>query len=260
MQKLSSIIRAAVDRYNMIEEGDRIAVGVSGGKDSVALLAGLAHLKRYYPKKFELVALSADPCFNNKETDFSAIEAMCKELEVEYIIRCTELYKVVFEVKKSQSPCSLCAKMRRGILHDMAKAAGCNKLALGHHSDDAAETFLMNLFCAGNIGCFSPVTYLSNKDLWMIRPMILCDESKITALIEHKNLPVVKSTCPMDKNTERERSKALIRNLSKDYPDLKTKILGAMERGDISGWQPFGHSKETDAQTTNEVNNPEGFE
>ncbi|MDO4420195.1 MAG: ATP-binding protein [Ruminococcus sp.] len=237
MQKLSSLMRAAVDKYNMIEEGDRIAVGVSGGKDSVALLAGLAHLKRYYPKSFELVAISADPCFNNAETDFSSIETFCKNLGVEYIIRRTELYKVVFEVKKSQSPCSLCAKMRRGILHDMAKAAGCNKLALGHHSDDAAETFLMNLFCNGNIGCFRPVTYLSNKDLWMIRPMILCDENKITALVENKNLPIVKSTCPMDKNTERERSKALIKNLSKDYPDLKSKLLGALERGNISGWQ-----------------------
>lgn len=243
MQKLSSIMRAAVDRYNMIDDGDRIAVGVSGGKDSVALLAGLAHLRRYYPKKFELVALSADPCFNNVESDFSAIEALCKELEVEYIIRRTELYKVVFEVKKSQSPCSLCAKMRRGILHDMAKAAGCNKLALGHHSDDAAETFLMNLFCAGNIGCFRPVTYLSNKDLWMIRPLILADESKISALVENKNLPIVKSTCPMDKNTEREKSKELIKNLSKDYPDLKTKILGAMERSNISGWRPVSHGK-----------------
>ncbi len=243
MQKLSSLMRAAIDKYNMISEGDRIAVGVSGGKDSVALLAGLAHLKRYYPKSFEIMAIIIDPCFNNSETDFSSVEALCKELGVEYIIRRTELYKVVFEVKQSQSPCSLCAKMRRGILHDMAKAANCNKLALGHHSDDAAETFLMNLFCAGNIGCFRPVTYLSNKDLWMIRPMILCDESKITALVENKNLPVVKSTCPMDKNTERERSKELIRNLSKDYPDLKAKLLGALERGAVSGWGTFVSEK-----------------
>lgn len=236
MQKLSSIMRAAIDKYNMIEDGDRIAVGVSGGKDSVALLAGLAHLRRYYPKKFELVALSVDPCFNNTETDFSQIEKFCKALEVEYIIRRTELASVVFDKMQSQSPCSLCAKMRRGILHDMAKEANCNKLALGHHSDDAAETFIMNLFCSGNIGCFRPVTYLSNKDLWMIRPMIFADESKITALAENKNLPIVKSACPMDKNTEREKSKELIKNLSKDYPDLKAKILGAIERSNISGW------------------------
>lgn len=236
MQRLSSIMRAAVDKYNMIEAGDKIAVGVSGGKDSVALLAGLAHLRRYYPKPFELVAISADPCFNNKETDFTAVNKLCKRLEVEHIIRRTELFKVVFEDMKSKSPCSLCAKMRRGILHDMAKEANCNKLALGHHSDDAVETFIMNLFCGGNIGCFRPVTYLSNKDLWLIRPMILAEESKINALVKNKNLPIVKSTCPMDKNTERQKSKELIRSLEKDYPDLKTKILGAMERSDISGW------------------------
>ncbi len=236
MQRLSSIMRAAVDKYNMIEAGDKIAVGVSGGKDSVALLAGLAHLRRYYPKPFELVAISADPCFNNKETDFTAVTKLCKSLEVEHIIRRTELFKVVFEDMKSKSPCSLCAKMRRGILHDMAKEANCNKLALGHHSDDAVETFIMNLFCGGNIGCFRPVTYLSNKDLWLIRPMILAEESKINALVKNKNLPIVKSTCPMDKNTERQNSKELIRSLEKDYPDLKTKILGAMERADISGW------------------------
>lgn len=236
MQKLSSIMRAAIDKYNMIEEGDCIAVGVSGGKDSLALLCGLAHLKRYYPKKFELVALTADPCFNGAETDFSSIEELCRRLDVKYIIRRTELAKVVFEDMKSKSPCSLCAKMRRGILHDMAKAAGCNKLALGHHSDDAAETFLMNLFCAGNVGCFRPVTYLSNKDLWMIRPMIFADESKVSALTQKLNLPIVKSACPMDKNTERERSKELIKNLSADYPDLKAKLLGALERSNISGW------------------------
>lgn len=236
MQKLSSIMRAAVDRYNMIEEGDRIAVGVSGGKDSIALLAGLAHLRRYYPKKFDLVALIADPSFQNTPTDFSRVEDFCRELDVPCIIKRTELYRVVFEIKKSNSPCSLCAKMRRGILHDMAKDAGCNKLALGHHSDDAVETFMMNLLCAGNIACFRPVTYLSNKDLWMIRPLILADESKIAALVENKALPVVKSTCPMDKNTQREKSKELIRSLSKDYPDIKAKILGAMERSEISGW------------------------
>lgn len=236
MQKLSSIMRAAVDKYNMIDEGDRVAVGVSGGKDSVALLAGLAHLKQYYPKHFELTALTIDPCFNNTPSDFSAIEKLCQDLNVKYILRQTELYHVVFEAKKSPSPCSLCAKMRRGILHDMAKEAGCNKLALGHHSDDAAETFIMNLFCCGSIGSFRPVTYLSNKDLWMIRPMILADESKLSALVQSKNLPVVKSTCPMDKASQRQKSKELIAELSKSYPDLKSKIIGAMQRGGVSGW------------------------
>lgn len=236
MQKLAGIIRAAVDKYNMIDEGDRIAVGISGGKDSLALLMGLAHLRRYYPKKFSLVAITVDPCFGGVKTDFSAVEELCRELQVEYVIRRTELYKVVFEDMKSESPCALCAKMRRGILHNMAKELSCNKLALGHHSDDAAETFLMNLFCGGNVSCFCPVTYLSVKDLYMIRPMIFCDESKIESLAERYALPVVKSRCPMDKNTEREETGKLIKELSMRYPDLKTKLIGALERGNISGW------------------------
>lgn len=236
MQKHSSLIRAAVDKYNMIEDGDRIAVGVSGGKDSLALLAGLAHLKRYYPKNFSLVAITADPCFFGEESDYSSIQSFCESLGVEYVVRRTELYKVVFEDMKSQSPCALCAKMRRGILHNMAKELSCNKIALGHHSEDAAETMLMNLFCQGNIACFSPVTYLSEKDLYMIRPMIFCDESKILSLAERYSLPVVKSRCPMDKNTEREKTGKLMESLSRDYPDLKTKLLGALERSHISGW------------------------
>lgn len=236
MQKHSGLMRAAIDKYNMIDQGDRIAVGVSGGKDSLALLWGLVHLRRYYPKKFEVVALTADPCFDGKEADYSLIESFCKENDVEYIIRRTELAKIVFEDKKPDSPCSLCAKMRRGILHDMAKEHNCNKLALGHHSDDAAETMLMNLFCGGSVACFRPVTYLSIKDITVIRPMIFCDESKITSLAERYNFPVVKSKCPMDKNTERERIGKLIDELSLRYPDLKAKILGALERGNISGW------------------------
>ena len=182
MEKLTGIIRAAVDKYNMIEDGDRIAVGVSGGKDSLVLLVCLAHLRRYYPKKFDLCAVSVDPCFMGEESDFSAIDDLCREIDVEYVIKRTELYKVVFEQMKPQSPCALCAKMRRGILHDVTKELGCNKIALGHHSEDAAQTFLMNLFCSGTVGSFRPVTYLSNKDIHMIRPMIFCDESKVESV------------------------------------------------------------------------------
>lgn len=238
MQKHSSLIRAAVDKYNMIDEGDRIAVGISGGKDSMALLSGLNHLKRYYPKSFTLAAITADPCFGGEKTDYSPIENYCKEQGIEYIIRRTELYKVVFEdMKEEENPCSLCAKMRRGILHNMAKELSCNKIALGHHSDDAAETFLMNIFRSGTVSCFRPVTYLSEKDITLIRPMIFCDEQKISSLCERYSLPVVKSRCPVDKTTEREKTKELIRNLSDTYPDLKTKLIGALERGKISGWK-----------------------
>ena len=238
MQKHSSLIRAAVDKYNMIDEGDRIAVGVSGGKDSLALLSGLIHLKRYYPKAFQVVAITADPCFGGIESDYSLIEDYCREQGIEYVIRRTELYKVVFEdMKKEESPCSLCAKMRRGILHNMAKELSCNKVALGHHSDDAAQTFLMNIFRSGTVSCFCPVTYLSEKDITVIRPMIFCDEHKIEALCQRYSLPVVKSRCPVDKTTEREKTKKLIRTLSETYPDLKAKLIGALERGKISGWK-----------------------
>lgn len=238
MQKHSSLIRAAVDNYSMIENGDRIAVGISGGKDSMALLAGLYHLNRYYPKRYKLIAITADPCFGGKETDYSEIEKYCKENGIEYVIRRTELYKIVFEtIEQRENPCSLCATMRRGILHKMAKELDCNKLALGHHSEDAAETFLMNLFQGGNVGSFRPLTYLSRADLTVIRPMIYCDEQKIATLCERCNLPVVKSLCPVDKNTEREKIKTLMTELSQTYPDLKRKIIGAMERGEISGWK-----------------------
>lgn len=236
MQILMSRMRAAMERYDMIAPGDRVAVGVSGGKDSLALLKGLAELRRFYPAPFEVVALTADPGFFGKEADYSAVQELCDELGVEYIIRRTELYKVIFETRKESNPCSLCARMRRGILHDMTKAAGCNKLALGHHMDDAAETFMMNLLSGGTIGSFRPVTYLSRKDLTVIRPMIFATEKEVASAARRENLPVVKSPCPMDKTSERQKVKELIAALEKDYPNLRGKITGAMQRGGISGW------------------------
>lgn len=236
MQMLMSRMRAAMERYDMIAPGDRVAVGVSGGKDSLALLKGLAELRRFYPVPFEVVALTADPGFFGKEADYSAVQALCDELGVEYIIRRTELYHVIFETRKESNPCSLCARMRRGILHDMTKAAGCHKLALGHHMDDAAETFMMNLLSGGTIGSFRPVTYLSRKDLTMIRPMIFATEKEVASAARRENLPVVKSPCPMDKTSERQKVKELLAALEKDYPNLRGKITGAMQRGGISGW------------------------
>ena len=236
MQLLMSRMRAAMERYDMVASGDRIAVGVSGGKDSLALLAGLAGLRRFYPVPFELVAVTADPGFFNVQTDYSAVQELCGGWGIEYIVRRTELYKVIFETRQESNPCSLCARMRRGILHDMAKAAGCNKLALGHHQDDAAETFMMNLLSGGTIGSFRPVTYLSRKDLTVIRPMIFATEKEIASAARRENLPVVKSPCPMDKTSERQKVKDLLRELEKDYPNLRGKITGAMQRGAISGW------------------------
>lgn len=236
MKHICSLMRNAIDTYNMIEENDRIAVGVSGGKDSLVLLYGLALLKNYYPKKFDIVAVTLDPCFQNEDSDFSAIEDFCEKLNVEYHIKRTGLYNVVFENRQEKNPCSLCARMRRGILHDMAKSQRCNKIALGHHKDDAAETVIMNLFQGGTFSCFSPVTYLSNKDITMIRPMIHLEERDVENACRRNNLPVTKSNCPVDKETTREDTKKLIANLEREYPALKNKIINALKKDNISNW------------------------
>ena len=236
MKKLLSLTRAAVDKYNMIEAGDKIAVGVSGGKDSLALLYALAKLRDFYPKPFSLVAITLDYQFNGIAEDYTAIEALCKKLQVEYIVRRTNLWEVIFETRKEKNPCSLCAKMRRGLLHDTAVANGCNKVALGHHLDDAAETFLMNLLNGGKIGCFSPVSYLSNKKLYLIRPLVFAYEKDVDAAARRANLPVVKSRCPMDKVSNRQNMKELLSALEKDYPAVRKKIVGALERSHIDNW------------------------
>lgn len=236
MKKLLSLTRAAVDKYNMIDEGDKIAVGVSGGKDSVALLYALAKLRDFYPKPFSLLAVTLDYQFNGIAEDYSEIEALCKELQVEYIVKRTNLWEVIFEKRKEKNPCSLCAKMRRGLLHDTAVTNGCNKVALGHHLDDAAETFLLNLLNGGNIGCFSPVSYLSNKKLFLIRPLIFAYEKDVAAAARRAELPVVKSRCPMDKVSNRQNMKELLDMLEKDYPAVRKKIVGALERSHIDSW------------------------
>lgn len=236
MRKILSRTRAAVDDYNMIKSGDKIAVGVSGGKDSVALLKVLCDLKRFYPEDFQIVAITLDMRFDNREGDFSAIKKMCDENGVEYIIKSTDLYEIIFNIRKEKSPCSLCARMRRGILHDAAKEAGCNKIALGHHLDDAAETFMMNLLIESRVGCFAPVTYLSRRDITMIRPLIYVREREIENAVERLSLPVVKSGCPANENTKREDAKNLLKNLSVEYGDVPERIVGAMQRGNIDRW------------------------
>lgn len=236
MKKLLSLIRAAVDKYNMIDEGDKIAVGVSGGKDSLALLCAMARLKSFYPKHFDIIAITLDYRFNNIDGNYSKIQELCDRLGVQYVIKPTELWKVIFETRKEKNPCSLCAKMRRGILHDTAKEYGCNKIALGHHLDDAAETFMMNLTSGGRIGCFSPVSYLSHKDLYVIRPMVFALEKDVIRAADSLNLPVVKSKCPADGVTNRQNTKELLSVLEKTYPALRQKIVGALQRGNIDNW------------------------
>lgn len=236
MKDLEGKVRACIDKYNMIEDGDHIAVGVSGGKDSMYLLNVLNSLKAYYPKQFRLTAITVDPCFNGKDTDYSAVKEYCADQGIPYIIRKTNLGTIIFEDNKEKNPCSLCARMRRGILHNICNENGINKLALGHHLDDAAQTVLMNLFYGGKLGCFSPVTYLSRKDIYMIRPLLFCEDHEIRKLVARKGLPVVKSLCPVDGSTKRAETEQLIDNLKKDFPDIKAKIIGAIQRSGLDGW------------------------
>ena len=235
MKRILSFVRRAVDDYQMIEEGDRIAVGVSAGKDSLTLLYALAELRRFYPKRFELVAITIDMGFPN--ADFTPVREFCERLDVPYHVFPSEIYKIIFEVRKEKNPCSLCAKMRRGALHNAAKSLGCNRVALGHHFDDAVETFMLNLFYEGRIGCFSPVTYLSRADLHLIRPMIYLPEKDVRYFAAHTELPVVKSSCPADGNTEREAMKQLLATLDREHKGLRYRIFGAMQRGEIDGFK-----------------------
>ena len=236
MRKILSRTRAAVDDYNMIEQGDKIAVGVSGGKDSLMLLKALCELKRFYSKEFTDVAITLDMRFNKEAGDYSAIKKMCEEYGVEYVVRPTDLYEIIFEVRKESNPCALCARMRRGMLHETAKEMGCNKIALGHHLDDAAETFLMNLLLESRVGCFAPVTYLSRRDITMIRPMIYVREREVEQALQRLSLPVVESKCPANEQTKREEIKKLISDLSAVYGDVPERIIGAIQRADIDRW------------------------
>ncbi len=236
-RRLLSYMRRAVDDYGMIEAGDRIAVGISGGKDSLALLAGLAALQRFYPKPFELVALTVDMGFPN--TDFGEIAAFCRDLNVPYHVKKTEIATIIFDVRKEKNPCSLCAKMRRGVIHSTAKELGCSKVALGHHFDDVVETFMLNLFHEGRIGCFQPVTYLSRTDITLIRPLLYMPEKDVRYFASRENLPVVTSPCPADGHTEREEMKKLLDAQERLHKGLRYRIFGALSRGEIDGFRPF---------------------
>lgn len=236
MKQLLSLARCAMEKYRMVDSGDRVAVGVSGGKDSIALLCVLSELQRFYPEPFSVTALALDPCFGGRETDYSGLKELCRRLHTPLVIRRSSLGRVIFEERGEKNPCSLCARMRRGMLHDMAKAAGCNKIALGHHADDAAETFLMNLLFGGRLGCFSPVSYLSRKGVTLIRPFVFTREAEIAQAARRCRLPVVKSACPVDGCTRREEMKRLTASLSAAYGDAVEKITGALQKGGLSGW------------------------
>lgn len=236
MQRIMGYMRKAITEFGMLQPGDRVAVGVSGGKDSVALLTGLCRMRRFLGIDYTVIAVTLDPCFGGVDTDYSSIETLCKELDCEYVIKRTHIGEIIFDVRQESNPCSLCARMRRGALHDTAKELGCNKLALGHHYNDVVETFVMNLFNEGRVGCFRPVTYLSRKDLTMIRPLVFAPEKEIAAAVRKGNLPVVKSVCPADGVTNREGTKEFLRERERQDHGFTYRLFGALRRSGIDGW------------------------
>lgn len=236
MQKMLGYMRKAIQEYDLISDGDVIGVGVSGGKDSIVLLRGLALLRRFIGIDYRLVSITLDPQFEGIAGDYSSIADMCEDLDIECHIIPTHIGEIVFDVRKEPNPCSLCARMRRGALHDAAIEYGCNKIALGHHFNDAVETFIMNLFNEGRIGCFSPKSYLSRKKLTLIRPMVFAPESEIKKAARKNELKIVKSKCPADGHTNREVTKEFIAKMDKQSDGFSDRLFGAMRRANIDGW------------------------
>lgn len=236
MQKMLSYVRRAVDHYHMIDENDHIAIGVSGGKDSLTLLRAMAGLMKFYPKKFRLTAITLELGYD--EMDFSPVGKLCNELEIDYICLPTQIKQIIFDTRHEPNPCSLCSKMRRGALNDAAVKAGCNKVALGHHFDDVVETLLLSLFYEGRFSCFQPVSYLDRTGITVIRPLIYTPESYVRSFANRFNLPIVKNPCPADGNTQREAVKNLLKSLEKDMPGLRNRLFGAIQRYPLKGWTP----------------------
>ncbi len=240
MQKLVGLVRRCVEDYRMIEAGDRIGVGVSGGKDSLVLLVLLAELRKFNHNPFSLEAITIDMGLG---MDYSGIEKLCNELDVPFTLVKTEIASIIFDHRKEKNPCSMCSKMRRGALNQSLLERGMNKLALGHHYDDAVETFMMSLIYEGRISCFQPVTDLDRTGIIQIRPMLYIHEQTVDNFAVRKQLPVLENRCPVDKHTKREEIKELVYELSGRYPDLKERIFGAMQRFPLPEWKPQGRYK-----------------
>lgn len=236
MRKITSLVRRAVEDYDMIADGDKIAVGVSGGKDSLVLLNALASLSRYYPKKFTVMGITIDMGY---KCDYSEIQAMCDKIGVEYAVKYTDIKEIIFDVRKETNPCSLCAKMRRGALNDAAVENGCNRVALGHHNDDVLETFMLSLLYEGRINCFTPVTYLDRTNVYSIRPMLYVRERDVKGVVARYDIPVVKNPCPADGVTQRQYMKELLARIEKETkPGLKKRMFTAVQNSGIEGWKP----------------------
>lgn len=241
MQHILGLVRRCVEDYRMIAPNDRLAVGVSGGKDSLLTLVALAQLRRFYPIPFTLEAITLE--MGMPGMDFSPVAALCETLEVPYQRIQVPVYQIVFEERKEKNPCSLCAKLRRGSLNTALTERGIHKIALGHHYDDAIETLLMNLLFEGRIGCFQPVTYLNRTDVTQIRPLLYCREDEIRRTAERLRLPVVHNPCPADGSSRRQEIKELIGQLEKTYPDLKQKLFGSIQRYPLYGWALNGDER-----------------
>lgn len=225
LQRLLSYTRKACDEFNLINDDDKIAVGISGGKDSLTLLYGLAKLRRFYPKKFDLEAITVDVGF---DMDFAAVKQFCDDLEVNYTVIHTDIKKIVFDDRKETNPCSLCAKMRKGALNDAIKALNCNKVAYAHHKDDVVETMLLSLIYEGRFHTFQPLTYLDRTELYVIRPLLFVPEADVIGFVNKYDLPVVKSKCPVDGYTKREYVKDLLKTLNHENPGVKERMFAAV--------------------------------
>lgn len=234
LQRLMSVARKAIDDYEMIQEGDKIAIGISGGKDSLALLYALHGLKQFYPKKFEIVAISVH--LGYEDMDFSPVQELCDSMGVDYHLVKTDIGNIVFQMRKEDSPCSLCSKMRKGALNDKAKELGCNKVAYGHHKDDVVETMMLSLIYEGRFHSFAPVTYLDRMDLTLIRPLLYLKEADVIGFMHKYELPVVKNSCPVDGHTKREYVKNLLSDINAEAPGVKERMFSAISNGNLRGW------------------------
>ena len=234
MQRILSYMRKAIEEYHMIEEGDKIAVCLSGGKDSITLLHAFKALQRFYPKKFELIAISVNPGFEFFDIDF--LQKICNNIQIPLFIENSNAKEIVFDIRKEKNPCSLCANLRRGVINSIAIREGCNKIALGHNQDDVLETFLLNLFCTGNISTFSPVSYMDRSKITLIRPLLYTPEKEIRKFIRKNNFEVMPKVCPMDGISKREDMKQLILSLTKDIPMIRANLFGAIERN-LKDWK-----------------------
>lgn len=237
MQKILGYMRKAIDNYNMIEENDKIAIALSGGKDSITLLMAMKNLQRFYPKKFNIIAISIHPGFENFDTEL--LKNICQNLDVPLIIEESHAKEIVFDIRNEKNPCSLCANLRRGMLNSIATREGCNKIAVGHNEDDVLETFLMNLFYAGSINTFAPVSYMDRSNMTLIRPLIYAPEKYIRNFVKRNNIQVMAKACPMDGVSKREDMKNLLKNMELDIPHIRANLYGAIKRGNINGFKEF---------------------